>query len=474
MSIFKAYDIRGKYPSELDEAKARAIGWALVQFLHSALCVVRPPDRIRREDPRPKTLSIVVGRDFRVSSPALSANLIKGLLEGGAEVADISEVTTPMLYFASGFYHFDASVMVTASHNPPEYNGFKICRENAIALSETTGLRDIENTASRYKKSSDRKMPPIKRFNIIEDYKKFILRFIRFSHSKKPIKIVVDTTNGSVGPVFDEVFSAEPTGSGGKGTMILDIVRLFFEPDGRFPNHEPNPMKDENVIDLKSAIKERKADLGAAFDGDGDRVIFFDENANRIQNDLITALIARECLKEHPDEHIVYDLRSSRMLKEEIEKMGGKGVRERVGHAFIKATMRKYNAPFGGELSGHYYYRDNFFADSGLITFIYLINIIAREDKPISQIIQPLQRYYSSGELNFVVQGKEEKMKQIAREFSDRKPDYLDGITIEYPDWWFNLRPSNTEPLLRLNIEADTPEKLALYRQKIINMLVSC
>lgn len=469
MSIFKAYDIRGEYPLELDESKACSIGWALVRFLKSNLPEGKGQSG-KKSNYQPK---IVVGRDIRLSSPLLSRSLIKGLLEGGAEVTDIGEVTTPMLYFASGFYHFDGSVMVTASHNPPQYNGFKICREKAIALSENTGLRDIEKICAEYKANDKRKVKDALTLKDIRaDYKKFIRRFMICNKVKDTIKIVADAANGSVGPVFEEIFGREYLSS-----QKIKIIPLYFKPDGRFLNHEPNPMKDESLRNIKMVIKKEKANLGVAFDGDGDRVVFLDEKAERIPNDLITVIIAREILRESKKTSIVYDLRSSRIVSEEIKRLGGNPVRERVGHAFIKATMRKYNASFGGELSGHYYYRDNFFADSALITFVYILNILIRENRLISSIIKPLEQYFSSGELNFVVKDKEEKIEEIIREFSpgsdrqDGKIDYLDGVTIEYDDWWFNLRSSNTEPLLRLNIEAKTNKQLKTAMRRLGKIL---
>ncbi|MBI5778691.1 MAG: phosphomannomutase/phosphoglucomutase [Planctomycetes bacterium] len=456
MSIFKAYDIRGKYPKELDEAQARAIGWATAQFIKRLKKHVSLPSIKRGKG----VCKIVVGRDVRISSPALSRSLIQGLLAGGAEVTDIGVVTTPMSYFAGGFYRFDGSVMVTASHNPPEYNGFKICREQAMALSETTGLKDIEKLAGQYASPKTQTLPPLNSLSIVPDYIKFIRRFI--NTGRRPLRIAVDFTNGSVGPIFKEIFNRRPN---------LEIIPLCFEPDGRFPNHDPNPMEDENIRDLKLAIRKTKAGLGVAFDGDGDRVIFLDEHAQRIPNDLVTILIAGEILKNHKKENIVYDLRSSRMVQEQIARLGGRPVRERVGHAFIKATMRQHNAAFGGELSGHYYYRDNYFADSALLTFVHLINLISGNSKPVSKIIKPLRKYFHSGELNFTVADKSEKMAEAVQRFSDGKIDYLDGVTVEYDDWWFNLRPSNTEPLLRLNIEADTARKLTSARRAIEKIL---
>lgn len=450
MSIFKAYDIRGKYPSELDKAKALAIGWATARF-------------IRRHEKTAGAPKIAVGRDVRLSSKSLSDNLIRGLLAGGARVTDIGLATTPMSYFACGFYKFDGSVMVTASHNPPEYNGFKICRAKARALSENTGLREIEKSAGQFRNRGDNSGPSKatpKQLDITKDYKKFILA--RVKPLKGRIKIAVDFTNGSVGPIFDHIF---------KGLKGLSISGLYARPDGRFPNHEPNPMKDENIRALRRAVRKERADLGVAFDGDGDRVIFLDEQGRRIPNDLITALLAEEVLTDHPGGYVVYDLRSSRTVREQIAALGGRPVRERVGHAFIKATMRKHNAVFGGELSGHYYYRDNYFADSALLTFIHIINIANRKKQPISGLIKPLQKYAQSGELNFIVPDKEGKIAEIKRAFSGGRIDYLDGITVNYPDWWFNLRTSNTEPLLRLNIEAETPARLNSARRKIEKLI---
>jgi phosphomannomutase len=463
MSIFKAYDIRGKYPAELDEAKAQAIGWAYVQLIKKNKKLAEPFRRFGNSA-LAGAPNIVVGRDARVSSPSLSASLIKGILQAGAKVTDIGLVTTPMSYFANGFYHFDGGIMVTASHNPAEYNGFKICREKAIAFSETTGLKDIENISRKFVANKS-KNTKITKLDISKDYRNFIGGFMKIEgwcQNGKKIKVAVDTSNGCVGPIFNEIF---------RDLQAFKIFPLCFDVDGRFPNHEPNPMKDENIRDIIKSIKKNKADLGVAFDGDGDRVVFLDEKAGRIPNDLITVLIAKEILKEYRKAAIVYDLRSSRIVSEEVKSLGGRPVRERVGHAFIKATMRKNNAPFGGELSGHYYYRDNYFADNALITFVYLLNIMARENKPISRIINPFRKYRASGELNYEVADKEAMMKRIAGIYADGKIDYLDGVTVEYMDWWFNVRPSNTEPLLRLNIEASTAKQLESAKRNIEKIL---
>lgn len=454
MTIFKAYDIRGKYPSELDEPKANAIGRAIGAFFVQQYKL--------------KTPNLAVGQDVRTSSPAMAKSVIAGLLEAGCRITDIGVVSTPMSYFACGRYNFDGSVMVTASHNPAEYNGFKVCREKAIALSETTGLKEIERLTFSQKPqvNTDKHGDSLRsqrlcgEMDIRPDYKKFILGFVSV---QRPLKLVIDTANGTMGSVLSEVF----------GKPSFEVIPLFFEPDGRFPNHEPNPMHDENIVQLKDAVKKHKADLGVAFDGDGDRCIFIDEQAQRVPNDIVTALIGREILTKEKSAHILYDLRSSWTVKEEIVKHGGRPVRERVGHAFIKDTMRKLNIPFGGELSGHYYFRDNYFADCGLIAFINILNLLSREDKPFSAIVKPLQKYHASGELNFTVADKDKKIDELTRVFNDGKQDQLDGITVEYPDWWFNVRKSNTEPLLRLNVEARTAQLLAQSMQKVIQVIRS-
>lgn len=445
MDIFKAYDIRGIYPTELAEAESTAIGWAIGEFLKSL---------------SNKRIKVVVGYDVRLSSLNLSKALIKGLQLSGAEVTLIGQVTTPMTYFASGFYGFDGSVMVTASHNPAEYNGFKVCRENAIALSQETGLQEIKKLYFQFTPAriNQPRSPRLTTLDIKQDYKKFILKFLNV---KRPLRVVVDTANGSVGPIFEYIFRESS----------IDYLPLYFRPDGHFPNHEPNPLKPENLATLKDAILNEKADFGVGFDGDGDRCIFLDEQGNQIRGDFITALLAREILKSNPGAPIVYDLRSSWIVSEEIKSAGGKPIRERVGHPYIKQTMRKYNAPFGGELSGHYYFRENYFADSGLLAFVHFLNAISRENKPVSEIVKPFQKYFATGEINFIVEDKDAKIDQIARVFQDGKQDFLDGITIEYPDWWCNIRKSNTEPLLRLNLEAKTRELMEQAKQRLEQLL---
>ncbi len=438
MGIYKAYDIRGIYPTEMHEETAERIGHALAAYL--------------------RTKTIVVGRDARESSPSMSRALIKGISDAGTNVVDIGMCTTPMIYFAVGTGKYGGGAMVTASHNPPKYTGIKLCREEAIPLSEVAGIKDIERAVLAMtetpKPSSDRGL--VAQNDVIEGYVKHVRSFVTVPPRK--MKVVVDTANGMVGKFFEKTF----------GHLPLEIVPMFFPPDGRFPNHEPNPLKDENIRDLVAKVRETKADFGAAFDGDGDRCMFVDEKGDRIASDFVTALVARRMLAKEKGAAIVYDLRSSWVVKEEVEAAGGKAVRDRVGHAFMKATMRRLKAPFGGELSGHYYFRGHWFADSGMIAFAHMLNVLMGDDKPASAHSAPLKRYFATGEINFHVEDKDGAIATITKKFADGRQDTLDGITIEYADWWCNVRKSNTEPVLRLNLEAKTAAKRDAMLKEIV------
>src|SRR3972149_6999555 len=438
MNIFKAYDIRGKYPAEIDEKVAEKIGLATAKFI------------------RGKTIAI--GRDVRKSAPAIAEAVANGITKTGVDVIDIGLSTTPMLYFTVGRYGYDGGIMITASHNPPDYIGFKVCRENAIPIGESNGLKIIETMTQDLKNKDTSKKGIVSKRDVLADYKNHILGFVK---NTRKMRIVVDTANGSVGKFFTQIFSQLP----------LEIIPLCFEPDGSFPNHEPNPLKDENIIDSSQKVKDVKADFGVAFDGDGDRCIFMDEKGSRISSDLITVLLAKEALATNKGRCIVYDLRSSRVVREEIEKAGGKPIRDRVGHAFIKQTMRKHNALLGGELSGHYYFKENYFCDSALVAFAKVISYLSADDRKMSEIIAPLNRYYATGEMNFHSDDKDGTIKHISDTFSDGRQDMLDGITVEFDDWWFNLRKSNTEPLLRLNLEASTSKVLDEAKKKLFNIL---
>ncbi len=433
MGPFKAYDVRGKYPDDIDEAFAERIASATVRFL--------------------KARRIAIGRDVRLSAPAIAAAASRG---AGCEVVDLGLCTTPMLYFAVGSLELDGGIMVTASHNPPGDIGFKICRERALPVGQDTGLLEIERLAAEPAAGGGRVTPQ----SIADAYREHVRRHLKDIPKSK---VVVDTAHGSVGAFFNDIF----------GDLPLDFERLCFEPDGNFPSHEPNPLKDENVRDLQEAMVRTGAGLGVAFDGDGDRCMFFGPGGKRLRSDLVTVLLARRELERHPGSAIVYDVRSSRVVPEEITRAGGVPVRDRVGHSFMKETMRKRNAVMGGELSGHYYFRENFFADSGMMAFAKLLDILGASGKTVEELFAPLLRTRMTGEINFRVEDKEGKMRELSKTFHDGRQDTLDGITIEYDDWWFNVRPSNTEPYLRLNLEADTNETLENAKGRLFSILGS-
>ncbi len=429
MALFKAYDVRGVVPSELNPEIAEKIGRAAVAVL--------------------KAKSMVVGRDVRNSGPEISAAFAGGVNAAGCEVIDIGSCTTPMNYFAVGSLGTDAAAMVTASHNPPEYNGFKFSRAGGLPVSGETGLKDMEKLVFEGPLPSDAAKPgKVTTKDIRGEYREHLLKFAK---DLKPLKVAVDTANGAVGPHFTEYTAGLP----------LELVPLFFEPDGSFPNHEPNPLKAENMKWLQEAVRENGCDLGVAFDGDGDRSMMVDEKGEIVSCDLVTALLAPWMLREERSgSAVVYDLRSSWVVAEEIEAAGGAPVESRVGHSYIKAIMREKNAVFGGELSGHYYFRDNWCCDSGEIAFFVLWSLLSDAGRTLGELIAPLKRYHASGEINFEVEEKDAMIEKIGREFSDGQIYYLDGISVKYADWHFNVRKSNTEPLLRLTLEAKSRESM--------------
>ena len=434
LEIFKSYDIRGTYPDQLDEEMARKIGAATAQFLN--------------------TRELVVGRDMRISGRSLAQAACEGIASQGTDVVDIGIVSSETLYFAIGYYGYGGGLMTTASHNPAEYNGFKMCREKAIPVSYDTGIANISQLIAEGRTEPRGEPGKITQRDVLNDYKDHVLGFVE---NIKPLKVVVDAGNGMAGKMLPLVFRNIP----------CEIVQMYFELDGSFPNHEANPLKEENIAELKERVRATGADLGVAFDGDADRVAFVDELGNTISNDLVTALIAKKMLAKNPGASIVYDLRSSRVVPEEITTLGGKPVQERVGHAHIKATMRNQDAVFGGELSGHYYFRDNFYADSGMIALIEVLNILSAAEGALSKLVAPLRRYWATGEINFEVADNAETLKAAEDRFRDGRISHLDGLTVEYGDWWFNLRPSNTEPLVRLNLEAKSRELMERGRQEV-------
>ena len=442
--IFKAYDIRGIYPSDLNSDLAYKIGCAFVKFLNCK--------------------EVVVGQDARSSSPALFNSLTKGITDQGANVIDIGICSTPLFYF--NCKDAESAIMITASHNGPEYNGFKMCRNNAIPISGDTGIFDIRDLvfANKFDDLSDK--PSEKGTITVENRtEEFVQHNLKFaSPDLKRFKIVVDTGNGMGGLTFPKVFEK----------LDLEYIPLFEDIDMTFPNHEANPIKLENVKDLQEEVVKNNANLGIAIDGDGDRCMFIDEKGNYISADLITALIAQQLLKTNQGGKILYDLRSSWAVKDVIKSAGGLPIMCRVGHAFIKQQMRDENALFAGELTGHFYYKDSFYTESSIISSLLILDLMSKENKKLSELIAPLKKYFASGEINSNVENKEKKMKELEDLYSNANQiSHLDGIRIECDDWWFNVRPSNTEPKLRLNIEATTEEKMKAMRDKLLKIIRS-
>ncbi|MBU0615587.1 MAG: phosphomannomutase/phosphoglucomutase [Nanoarchaeota archaeon] len=438
MEPFKAYDVRGLYPSQVNKELAYKIGRAFVTFL--------------------KVKQVVVGRDCRLGGDELYSGLTSGITDQGADVIDIGFCSSPKTYFGVNFLKAPSAVMITASHNPKEYNGFKFTREKAIPISGDTGIEDIEKLVYKNKFSSVDKKGKIIKKDIEKDYHEFLKTFVG---KWKPMKVVMDCANGMVGPAASAVVD---------GTK-LSVTKLFFEPDGNFPNHDPNPLKASALDKLRASMKKVNADLGVAFDGDGDRAFFVSHDGEIVESDFITALIGEEYLKEHPGAKILYDLRSSWIVKEEIERLGGKALMSRVGHSFIKDQMRKEKAVFAGELSGHFYFKECFNTDSAIFTFIKLMNLLSEKGRKLGDLVKPLKKYFTSGEINSEVKDKEAKMKELAKIYKDGSISWLDGVRIDFKDWWFNVRASNTEPLLRLNLEARSKRMMEEKRDEILGII---
>lgn len=436
-SIFKAYDIRGIYPTEINEAIVEKIGNAFATYLNAK--------------------KIVVGYDMRSHSKKLFDALTRGMNYAGTDVINIGLCSTPMTYFANGTLKTDGSIMITASHNTSEWNGLKPCRANVVPISGKTGIKDIEKIV----KEGSWYEAPVKGtiidYDISPEYGSHIRKFSKLN---RKLKVVADFAN-SMGSY--EI----------KGIRdLFDLVPMYEELDGNFPNHEANPLITETLQALCKKVKEIKADFGAAFDGDADRCGFVDSDGNIIPMDLFTALIAEDILKDGK-QTILYDLRSSRAVKECIEANGGNAIMCRVGHAFIKAQMRETGAAFAGELSGHYYFRENFVAESQALAMLKFANLVCLSGKSSAQLVAPLRKYFATGEINSEVKDTKEIMLALRNKYLDGKIIELDGLSVEYDDWWFNARTSNTEPLLRLNLEADTKEKMIQKRDEILNLIRS-
>lgn len=439
--IFKAYDVRGIYPDQIDQEVAHRTGRAFVDFLGA-----------RR---------VIVGRDARDSSEPLSTAFIAGAVAQGADVTDIGLASTDMLYFASG--RMDApGAMFTASHNPPEYNGIKLCRASAAPVGENSGLTDIREMVRANDFATVRRTGRIEQKSMLDDYIAHVLSFVNVE-AMRPLVVAVDTANGMGGLTVPGVFAALP----------FKLVPLYLELDGTFPNHPADPLQPENLRDLQQAVREHGAAVGLAFDGDADRCFIVNEKGEPVSGSLTAALVARSILRKHPGETVIHNIICSRIVPETIREHGGTPVRTRVGHSFVKKVMAETGAIFGGEHSGHYYFRDFWRADSGLVAALHVLEAICEENAPLTDVLAPFQRYWNSGEVNIEVADQHSAMDRAAVPFASERRDWSDGLTVEFDDWWFNLRPSNTEPLLRLNVEAREAAEGEARRDEILALINS-
>jgi phosphomannomutase len=444
-NIFKAYDIRGKVGSELTPEVSEAIGKALADWL-------------------PADGKVAVGRDMRPDSAALAEAMIGGLRTQGRDVIDIGEVTSDMIYFAVGSLELAGGAMVTASHNPGDYNGIKLCREGARPIGEESGLFDIRDAviAQQFKAAAARP-GSVEQQDITEDWITHTLSFIDTTKLKEQ-RIAVDTGNGMAGKIFPELEPYVP----------WEVTEMYFELDGTFPNHEANPLKFETLADLIKVIKDQKLDGGIAFDGDGDRAFLVDETGTVMPGNVMNAMLAEHFLGLHPGSAVLYDLRLSHAVPETIRAKGGKPIRTRVGHSFIKQVMREQDAPFGGELSGHFYFRDNYYADSGLIAVVIGLYVAGLSGKPLSKLREYYTTYAGMPEKNFEVTDKTAVFARLKQAFPEHEHDELDGLTIELNNGsWFNVRASNTEPVMRLNAEAKTQNELDTLVAKVTKLIAA-
>ena len=437
--IFKAYDVRGVVPEELDAGIARGIGAAFASWSGA---------------PR-----IALGRDCRLSSPELAAAIVEGITSTGTDVVDLGLASTDLLYFASGHLNVPG-IMLTASHNPKQYNGLKFCLSGAKPVGEESGLREIRALVEAGEPTHPPGGGKVHEQDLVEAYVEHVLTFVDVS-AMRPLIVAVDTANGMGGLVAPAVLARLP----------VTLHHLYAELDGTFPNHPADPIDPENQKDLKAAVLRHGADVGLAFDGDADRVFLIDERAQDVSGSLVTALVAAALLDREPGAKVVHNLICSWTVPEVIREHGGIPVRTRVGHSFIKQVMAETGAIFGGEHSGHYYFRENYRADSGLIAAVVALAELSKSGGPLSELLAPFRRYVASGEINSRVTDQKARMEVVATSLAEGKQDRLDGLTVEFQDWWCNVRPSNTEPLLRLNVEARTPEMLAEKTAMVLELI---
>lgn len=450
-SIFKAYDIRGIYPEQLNEDLIYKIGRAYSTFLI-------------KENPQ-KKLNVVVSSDMRLSSPSLRESLIKGIVDSGINVIDIGLATTPTFYFAVAFYGYDGGLQVSASHNPKEYNGLKIVKKRGIPVSGEEGLYQIRDIVKNEQfieiqsiKGEIFKKEGVLEDEVIEESKGIDLIKI------KPFKIAIDAANSMGAIDVKQIFK----------DLSCEIIEMNFNLDGNFPVHQADPLKEENMKYVQDAVLENNADIGISIDGDGDRYFFVDEKGETVPQPIIRGLMAQIAIKENPGSIVCYDIRPGRITKDMIEEVGGKAVVTKVGHSLIKEKMLEVNSVFGGESSGHFFYKFEFGTFEAPTTLVRkLLLFISEQNKPLSEIVKPYKKYFHTGEINTEVEDKEGKMKEIAEKYSDGTISYLDGVTIEYPDFWFNVRPSNTESLLRFALEATSKEIMEKKRDEIVGIIKS-
>jgi phosphomannomutase len=441
--VFKAYDVRGIHGREIDEEGAYRVGRAYVEHF----------------EPR----SIAVGRDMRVSSESMAAAVREGAADGGADVVDIGLVGTEMVYHAVGDGGLDGGICVTASHNPKEYTGMKIVRRGALPVGGESGLLDVRDRALA-------ELGPVTRRGEIrcEDiWPGFVAKVLSFvdAGAISPLRIVVDAANGMAGTMLPPVLEHLPQ---------VDVVRCYFDPDGTFPNHEPNPLLPENREFIVDKTRAEQAALGIAFDGDADRCFFVDDTGAFVPGDFVTALLAQAMLAREPGAKVIYDVRASRAVPKAIEEAGGVPVVSRVGHAFIKHRMRQEHALFGGEVSAHYYFRDFTQADTGVVPFLVMLELVSRGGRPLSELLAPYrERYFLSGEINTPVADVALKLQELKEHYAEQGGEisHLDGLSVDFDDWHFNVRPSNTEPLLRLNLEAFTEGQMESRRDEVLALI---
>ncbi len=449
--IFKAYDVRGTYPDQIDEDVAYRLGRGFARVLRD----------LREAGDR--ALQVAVGHDMRLHSPALAQTFARGLTDENCSVLDIGQVGTEMVYYAVGSREMDGGVSVTASHNPRQWAGFKLVREGALPLSGDRGIPDVQRVVEQGDFAPANGTGKVERADVYEEFRRYVAGFIE-TDAIRPMKVVLDGGNGMAGPMIGPLIDSFP----------VEGERLYFAPNGEFPGHEPNPLLEENRKLIIDTVLERDAELGIAWDGDADRCFFIDDRGEFVPGDFLTALLAESVLAKEPGATIIYDVRASRAVPDTVERLGGRAVVNRVGHAFFKARMRELKAAFGGEVSGHYYFRDFWCADSGVIPALLVLELLSVREKKMSELLEPFRdKYFISGEINSTVDDTDAKIRAIAERYADCEVTWLDGVSVDCGTWHFNVRPSNTEPLLRLNLEAFSQEEMDAHTEEVLALIRS-